>query len=279
MSIQNDNSKRDSNGKNSVMISADDLLFAEIYDQGETGTEDIELIRTLLPSQIPLNILECFSGSGRILIPLAEDGHRLTGIDISEGMTARARIKLARVDREVQDRVILKKADVFGPDWGRDFDVVILGGNCMFNIESPDGSLAALQEETIRRAYDALRVGGHVYVDNEDPVEVSEKCIGETWNWGGTTADGTMIEVHSEIVSFEPETGETGILRRQHITAQDGREARRNYLERKRPVSGDKVEAWLVKQGFVVVQKFGSRKGMPYTKGKSESAIFWARKQ
>jgi len=73
----------------------DDPVLAEIYDQCEIGTEDVELLRRLLRGYGPLNILECFSGTGRILIPLACDGHGITGIEIAEAMNARAASKLA----------------------------------------------------------------------------------------------------------------------------------------------------------------------------------------
>ena len=72
----------------------DDPVLAEIYDQSETCTDDVKLLRTLLAPMKSLNILECFSGTGRILIPLAKDGHRVTGIEISDAMTTRATKKL-----------------------------------------------------------------------------------------------------------------------------------------------------------------------------------------
>jgi len=51
--------------------------IAEIYDQVETYTDDLYLIRRLIGGRVPLRILEPFCGTGRILIPLALDGHTL----------------------------------------------------------------------------------------------------------------------------------------------------------------------------------------------------------
>jgi SAM-dependent methyltransferase len=59
----------------------DDVVLAELYDRHETYTNDVELIRRLIGGRGPLNILECFCGTGRIALPLAQDGHRVTGID------------------------------------------------------------------------------------------------------------------------------------------------------------------------------------------------------
>jgi len=92
--------------------SYDDPLLAELYDQTETYTDDVELIRRLIGDSGPLNILECFSGTGRILIPLAQDGHRVTGIEIAPAMNARAVEKISRLPSDVQDKVTLKVQDV-----------------------------------------------------------------------------------------------------------------------------------------------------------------------
>ena len=58
-----------------------DPHVAEIYDQVETETDDIELIRTLITGKGVLRILEPFCGTGRILIPLALDGQEIVGLD------------------------------------------------------------------------------------------------------------------------------------------------------------------------------------------------------
>ena len=53
--------------------------IAEIYDQSETYTDDVELVRNLVDRQGFLRILEPFCGTGRILIPLALDGQNWWG--------------------------------------------------------------------------------------------------------------------------------------------------------------------------------------------------------
>jgi SAM-dependent methyltransferase len=68
--------------------------IAEIYDQCETYQDDVALIRRLIQGRGNLCILEPFCGTGRILIPLASDGHTLMGMDQSKEMLARAREKV-----------------------------------------------------------------------------------------------------------------------------------------------------------------------------------------
>ena len=111
--------------------------IAEIYDQSETYTDDVDLVRRLTRGRVGLRILEPFCGTGRILIPLALDGHELVGLDQAQGMLDRARTKVARLPQDVQRRITLIRADVTGEPWPQDFDLVLLGGN----EESPDSRL------------------------------------------------------------------------------------------------------------------------------------------
>ena len=55
-----------------------DETMVEIYDQTETQTEDVQLLRELIGASSPRKILEPFCGNGCILIPLACDGHTLS---------------------------------------------------------------------------------------------------------------------------------------------------------------------------------------------------------
>lgn len=253
----------------------DDQLLAEIYDQTETGTEDVELIRTLLPSQAPLHILECFSGTGRILIPLARDGHHLTGLEIAEAMTARARNKLADLGEEVRSRVRLVVADVLVDDWGRDYDVVLLAGNCFFELPSPES-----QEECVRRASVSLVPGGHLFIDTSDGSGhgAAPSEIGTEWtSLQATAADGTYAKLSAKVVDVDAK-GIAHFVRTWYKKRLDGTEETKQYAACKYPVSGDEVEAWLGKHGFEVLKKYGGYNERPYVKGESGRAIYWAKK-
>lgn len=141
----------------------DHPLLAELYDLSEIYTDDIELIRGLIGHSGPLNILECFSGTGRILVPLAQDGHRITGMEIARAMNARAFAKIAELGDDVLDRVTLKVQDVLDGQWGSGYDLVILGANALYELLS-----AEMQERCIQFAREALLPGGRLFVDNND---------------------------------------------------------------------------------------------------------------
>ncbi len=71
----------------------------------------------------PTTVLELGCGTGRILLPLARDGHAVTGIDASEAMLNRCRSKLAAEAAPVRKRTVLQQADA------RDFSVAAPGAD------------------------------------------------------------------------------------------------------------------------------------------------------
>jgi SAM-dependent methyltransferase len=253
----------------------DDPCIAEIYDLSENHTDDIELIRKLLPLQGRLNILECFSGSGRILVPLVEDGHRVTGIDISREMMARARRKLAALpDRGAQNRATLITGDVMTTDWGSGYDVVILGCNCLYELPSPES-----QEECIRLARESLHRGGYLYLDSNDHSGhgASRDDVGTEWTGlEGTTADGTQVRLTARILEVD-DSGVSHFVRTWRRRQADGVVESRQYRACKYPVSGDEIQLWLERYGFRVLGKYQDCLGTPYSGGETDRVIFWTR--
>lgn len=59
----------------------------------------------------PRPLLELGSGTGRLLLPLARDGHSVIGVDRSPDMLARCRDRLSRLGKRVAERVQLIEAD------------------------------------------------------------------------------------------------------------------------------------------------------------------------
>lgn len=250
---------------------------AEIYDQSETYTDDVELIRKLVSERGPLRILEPFCGTGRILIPLALDGHEMVGLDQAKGMLARARMKIGQLPKDVQRRITLVEADVTREAWPRGFDLVILGGNCFYELATPEE-----QEGCIVSAAFSLKPGGYVYVDNDH----MEGDLDESWrkpgvNQGfptGTCADGTRVESTTETIWYDGPRRLARFRRRTKVISPDGSIVEKEYVQQKHPVSTIEVQTWLEAHGFVVEQLYGDRAGSPYTEA-SGRAIFWARKR
>jgi SAM-dependent methyltransferase len=57
-------------------------------------------------------VLDLGCGTGRLAIPLARDGHRVVGVDLSLSMLARAAARLRRVARPVASRCVFVRGDL-----------------------------------------------------------------------------------------------------------------------------------------------------------------------
>lgn len=249
-------------------------LLAELYDQSITDTADIDLIRRLIGKSRPLQILECFSGTGRILIPLAKDGHRVTGIELAHAMHERAVSKIHELNPELRLRILLKVKDVLKESWGNDYDVIIMGANALYELPS-----AKSQEKCIKVASKALVSGGNLFIDNDDRKDsLTKDMIGETWiAFKGRCNDGTYGELSARIINVDIEKQIQCIERQWYTISPDGIVHLTKYTAQKHPVSLVEIEAWLYKYNFEILCALGDRQGTPFTKD-SERAIFWARK-
>ncbi|MFZ6026180.1 MAG: class I SAM-dependent methyltransferase [Chloroflexota bacterium] len=247
--------------------------IAEIYDQHETYTDDLALIRKLIGHRKGLRILEPFCGTGRLLIPLSQDGHTLIGLDQSPGMLAHA---ASKIPPDVRERVTLKVADVLETPWPEICDLVVLGGNCLYE-------LATLreQEAVICSAAKALKPGGYVYVDNnhmEGDLDRSWQVPGVHVGFPtGICADGTRVESTTETIWFDVPARLAKFRRSTRVTLPDGKVLESEYIQQKHPVSAGEMRTWLERYGLIIEQFFGDRVQNPYTPH-SPRAIFWARK-
>jgi SAM-dependent methyltransferase len=254
-----------------------DIHVAEIYDLFETEQNDVELLRRLIGATCSLRILEPFCGTGRLLLPLAQDGHELVGMDAAHFMLARLRQKLSALPAKAQERVQLIEADVLEVDWPSGFDVVVLGGNCFYELAS-----AKEQETCIAQAARSLRPDGYLFLDNDH----MEGLLDESWRRPGrhptifpqgTCADGVRLEGFSELLWFDAERRLARSRRSIRLTYPDGRVEEKSYVQQKHPPSTEEMSQWLVKHGFVVEQLFGDKTGSPYAEA-SPRAVFWARR-
>ncbi len=265
---------------NKIKYSADPHI-AEIYDQRETQTSDIELVSSLIGSRTELAIFEPFCGTGRIAIPLARSGHHVIALDESQGMLDRLKLRLSQETPEVQGRVGIIASPVFAADWPDQQDVVILGGNCFYEVNFSDE-----QRALIHRAASALREGGYVFIDNDDhqsvqllpqwqsPVGQQRKAVFPN----GTCQDGTVLEGSTETLWFDIHGRFVHYKRRLKVTHADGNISQHQWLETCHPVVMDEVLEWVGEAGFAVEKTFGDKNGNPYSP-QSLRCLVWARKE
>lgn len=251
-----------------------DPLLAELYDLSETYTDDIGLLRSLIGDTGPLNILECFSGTGRILVPLLLDGHAVTGIEISEAMQARAREKVIETGERARSRARLLVQDVLDGNWGAGYDLVVFGANAFYELPS-----AQSQEKCIRLAAEALKPNGLVFIDNDDyKGDWGKGPFGEEriiFEGGGS--DGSFGRAAMTCLGFDDKENILHMARTWYKRDPDGNESMDEYKCWKHPVSADEIRGWLDTYDFDILNIFGDRSGTLYMP-ESERAIFWAKK-
>lgn len=107
-------------------------------------------------------ILELACGSGRLLLPLAASGSRVTGVDLSPTMLALARekVKVAGLEK----RIRLVHGDMRSITLDQRFDLVIIGLNSLMHLTDQ-----ASQRETLRNAARHLAPHGRLVVDLFNP--------------------------------------------------------------------------------------------------------------
>ena len=137
--------------------------FATYYDADYRDyDDDIDLILTLA-EECGDPILELGCGTGRLLAPLAAQGHFVTGIDISPALLAIARGKLQRLNLAQQVELHQEDLRTFALP-RRDYGLAFCTSNTLMHLAQPGAQMAALDN-----AHRHLRAGGALLIDLFNP--------------------------------------------------------------------------------------------------------------
>lgn len=246
--------------------------YAEIYEINETGTEDINLLITLLENQ-PKKVLEVACGGGRILIPIARAGHEVKGFDMDEG-------RLSYIPMKAKELENLKycSMDAINGDWGNGYDVVILAGNLLQNIVA-DMPYDVAQQLFIQKAAYSLKVGGYIFLDFSlfsRPEKIYSKS-NERIIFEGTDSSGIYGKHVIIGDGYNSKTHMAYGKRYTELTLCDSQqETIREKWEKHIPTL-EQVRKWLTDYGFVIDKEFGDYSGSPISE-KTCKAIIWAKK-
>jgi len=163
--------------------------YADAYEKFENHTDDIEFFLKILREQTgskPQKILEAACGGGRICIPLAQAGHNVTGFDADEFRLLHCYSKMKNIPN-----IICYQADAISADWGTGFDVVVMAGNLLINIET-EIDYAKAQQIFISKAAAALRSGGHLLLDYDQHTDASAVKFFNRLREGGRLGDDSI---------------------------------------------------------------------------------------
>jgi SAM-dependent methyltransferase len=149
------------------------LNTADLYDFNNLHvmTEDVPFY-VELADQVQGSILELACGTGRVTIPLAKAGHRVTGLDLSPAMLGVFREKLAAGEQDLRNRIELIQGNMANFHLDRVFDLILIPFRAFQALVEEEDAVSCL---TCVREH--LAPGGLFAVDVFRPY----KILGEDW--------------------------------------------------------------------------------------------------
>jgi SAM-dependent methyltransferase len=203
---------------------------ARLYDRLFPGAEPAVAFYRAEAQQQGGSVLELGSGTGQKLIPIASDGHRCVGLELSPDMRAEAQRKADRRGVEVE----WVQGDMRDFDLGRTFDLVFIAANSLlhlhaaedlvscfrsvrrhlaprsrfvFDVFNPDVSMLA-RADGVRRRRDALSFvdpdRGEVQVDVAETYDALAQVTRGSWHFS-TDSEPDFLVAPLEIRSIFPQ--------------------------------------------------------------------------
>jgi ubiquinone/menaquinone biosynthesis C-methylase UbiE len=137
-------------------------VYAPFYDLDLGGVDaDLFFIREFA-RRAGSPILELACGTGRVLLPLAQAGFEVTGVDVSPAMLDVARRKV--VEARLGQKVTLVEQDMQTLALDRQFNMIVIAANSFSHLVTLDDQLQALA-----RMQSHLEPGGLLLLDLFNP--------------------------------------------------------------------------------------------------------------
>jgi SAM-dependent methyltransferase len=223
------------------------------------------------------DVLELGCGTGRVLIPLARAGIRITGLDSSAAMLDVLRQKLATEPVDVRARVQLTVGDMRSFELPGTFALVTIPFRPFQHLLTVADQLACLT--SIHRH---LRPDGRLILDLFNPSidYLANRPTGELLPEGPavTLPDGRILERSFRIVAQDRFRQVNDIELIYDTTESDGRKRRAVHSFSMRYFFRFEVEHLLARAGFVVENLFAGYDRSPYGSTYPGELIFVARK-
>ncbi|GMV94294.1 MAG: methyltransferase [Candidatus Hydrogenedentota bacterium] len=255
----------------------DQPFLAELYDQlpAYAARKDIAFYVDYARS-VNGPVLELACGTGRVLIPVAESGCQIVGLDLSEFMLAKCRSRLKKAAFEVRNRVRIIRGDMTNYGLGETFALVTTPFRPFQHLISVQDQLACL-----RCANRHLRPGGTLILDLFHPnleYLCSPSCFNEQEDCTGVTrSDGSVLRQAHRIKAQYRSRQMMDVEMIFYVTHPDGREEQLVHAFPFRYFFRYEIEHMLARRGFSVVDVFGDFDKSPFADD-SREMIFVATK-
>ncbi|CAA9542358.1 MAG: hypothetical protein AVDCRST_MAG33-135 [uncultured Thermomicrobiales bacterium] len=166
----------------------------ELYDLEHAGfDDDVEMYRQFAYATGD-PVLELACGTGRIMVPLATDGHRVTGLDRSGPMLERARLALAAAGSATPYHLVEADMTAAADSPGGPFGLVIIGLNSLLHAGNGEEQRAILT--AARQACDPR---GQLIVDVLNPTpDQLQSLAGTALDGQWTFPDGRRVMKFSD---------------------------------------------------------------------------------
>lgn len=224
-----------------------DLIYdANIYDGLNTFLSDLQFYKKWLPTNKDAKILELCCGTGRLTIPIAQDGYNIYGVDYTPSMLEQAKTKAAVAGLDID----FIAADIRTLDLQEKFDLIFIPFNSIHHLyrnEDLFKALACIKSH--------LKDGGLFLLDCFNPniqyVVESEK--GEVVIAEYTTGDGRNVLI-KQTMRYERATQINRIKWHYYI---NGEFHSIQNLDM-RLFFPQELDSYLERAGFNVIHKFGN---------------------
>ncbi|MEQ8186624.1 MAG: class I SAM-dependent methyltransferase [Candidatus Eremiobacterota bacterium] len=121
-----------------------DRYDAKIYDYYSTGLEGDDRFYLEEAKKSGSPVLELGCGTGRILIPVAEAGIKITGLDASSSMLSVAGEKISRLKSETRSLIKLVEGDMRDFSLEEKFNLIMIPYRAFLHLLTPEDQKSAL---------------------------------------------------------------------------------------------------------------------------------------
>jgi SAM-dependent methyltransferase len=219
-------------------------------------------------------VLELGAGTGRVTIPIAEAGIRVSALDLDTGMLDTLRQKAATLSVDARERISIHHGDMRSFTLEQRFALVIIPFRAFLHNVTRDDQLA-----TLRRAHVHLRPGGELALNVFHPslayMAANAGSYAGVWRWRETRKlDGGGFVVDSDANRYDTVQQRLESMIRTEEFAPDG-SLRRTYmmhLELAYLYPSD-IESLLTDSGFELIRISGDFSGRPFQRDGDELVV------
>lgn len=231
--------------------------FADVYDDWYTDIGDaegaIELVRPLVARTRTPRVLELGVGTGRLAIPLAEDGVEVVGVDASPRMLQQL---IAKRGAE-RSTVLAARADMRRlPFRAGAFGLVLAAFNTLFNLTTERA-----QRECLDDVARVLRPEGALLVETFVPADPATSS---------QAVEVRSIGVDHVVLTASRSDPTSQTVAGQHVEIREAGVRLRPWLLRYLTV--DQIDALAESCGLQLEQRWAGWRGEPFTAG-SDSQV------